>query len=872
MTLKIPTPTPVPGYNGPPTWWSAPPSPVDLQVNDPRWSGALAQGYGTGTGPVALLRILTNGQDLLLSWQVFFDPKGGGNDLLWVGVTTAHGDIFLHISLKNALEVGLDHAADGAYFTVDAYKRKPNPSLELVKMLNPPAWISSIRVWRKPEFDQQVLTNAPWAVQVRIPIIGTAIGLDDDTGVQISTADFRLWTYAEHALDFGPEDGDYVMFSWPYSQEAPAYSADDLPIPPASAAWSPVSFTHGDKYVEINDDAIGVEKNGVLGGGIDKTTDNVFVAKPRSHAGSIGPKQIEATFRLANWGTEILVDGTWDKLSLYPPGPNSVKTTWLPNQGNIAGDGNLPQASADIRGTWTKADMDVWYGLKPRQDHQCLYVELRAGAGTPGGVTFSRSSVWRNMNFVQNSVVERVAHIDLRAIPAARRPPFVGLAVQTRGMSAKSYKWSSVAEKQVKAHADDPYVAKVVEKLSPLLAVDKPAANVHVAVAKAVGSVRWVTLEKLLPSFKVHVYYPTGQVVRKHGKLCRVFALAPSFGLFGVSASTEGWATLLSGAARVANNFYALKIPKFGRGVVSAHVQGIHVGEPRLRSNPIRRVVLEGELLRHVVDRVDRVERVLSDVVGRARVVEEVDARVVRIHDRVSTMDPVDGDSPRLVANLVARSSGAHSRWTAVPDAQKRLSSLERRASLFEDFLDALYAFDESEIDAVIARTFPDEDMQLTITQLEQQAHTLASALVPILDQIEAEGRTAEQTLSSLNEHAVVLKRVERDLDRRAISMRPRGADALRTVVFHRPPGAELEPMLERREVASERSRGPSTFGHREDDITKLSGTFHAVERHLDRLNESHREMASLEDELGRVNEDVVRWISGQLRAARRGG
>src|SRR5690606_38792714 len=123
---------------------------------------------------------------------------------------------------------------------------------------------------------------------------------------------------------------------------------------------------------------------------------------------------VRAHFRLANWGSHI---------------GDLTSTSWstLPGGDAVAYDDTV----GECRFIWpTPADLgpstpstqlinDIRTGVKTQ--HQCMLVEL--SSVHPGGATFLRNSVYRNMDFEAASTFRREAEIALRLPNATSDSP-----------------------------------------------------------------------------------------------------------------------------------------------------------------------------------------------------------------------------------------------------------------------------------------------------------------------------------------------------------------------------------------------------------------------------------------------------------------
>ena len=137
------------------------------------------------------------------------------------------------------------------------------------------------------------------------------------------------------------------------------------------------------------------------------------------HAG-----QVQAEFRVANWGLQW---SSWQTATW-----NLVETATLTDDvepGQWAGQIGQGSLVSDL---WVPADSSLSLGNM----HQCLHVRLRSNAD----IDFGIDSVYRNMDMVGASVVQRPVEINLqgRKLPKGKKKHEVYLLVRSEHMPSKN--------------------------------------------------------------------------------------------------------------------------------------------------------------------------------------------------------------------------------------------------------------------------------------------------------------------------------------------------------------------------------------------------------------------------------------------------
>lgn len=188
---------------------------------------------------------------------------------------------------------------------------------------------------------------------------------------------------------------------------------------------------------------------------------NMFFARPTfpASASNVQKKAIRARFRLANWGTHV--GDLTPELERCPRRQRRCSSTWRKASVASSGRWRLPIRCWPVSGNAIMA-------------HQCMLVEL--SSVFPGGETFTRSSVYRNMDFVDASRFTREAEVSARGLaplnPQPRGLPLCGDAEYAVCHSAREdndrSKLPSTAGAEQPEHPDAPYLAKTVAALRTL--------------------------------------------------------------------------------------------------------------------------------------------------------------------------------------------------------------------------------------------------------------------------------------------------------------------------------------------------------------------------------------------------------------------
>jgi hypothetical protein len=272
--------------------------------------------------------------------------------------------------------------------------------------------------------------NKNWSIEVQLP---ASIALGGSDWIDL-TGNFgfyfnviRLCDGVECSFDPTPFSGGSFQFTWPRAdygtgtgliQGVIALQDADIPLAwlgeailgdgPACSGVAGVGFENG------SSSSIGVLSGATIVNQIDADDPNTFVARVVNTA-STNADQVQATFRIANWGVG---PGDVNKWNLVPPTGGtanpSIPPTTIPSGG----------APVDLTMEWqlSAAEQAMYGNGKALDDHQCIWVLL----DSVQAVDFTQSSIRRNMNFVDLSEQEKTAEISGDGYP----PPPDGAADQ----------------------------------------------------------------------------------------------------------------------------------------------------------------------------------------------------------------------------------------------------------------------------------------------------------------------------------------------------------------------------------------------------------------------------------------------------------
>ncbi len=324
---------------------------------------------------------------------------------------------------------------------------------------------------------------------------------------------------------------------------------------------------------------------------IDNNANNTFVARPRNYSTvDIPAGQINATFRIANWGSVVgdpnmpdFSSGSWD----YVPGNNEITPV-------ISGlliphitAGLPPPNNAPIALT---AMMNL--AVPPKSLHQCILVTM-SGAN----INFLNDAIYQNMNFDSASLLQREAEISVVGLKAfAPTPRDVYLAVEKLNMApqGKADEGQFLQASMERLMRSDERLGGKLKRAQAILSdtggeTQSDRLQILIKVLSDVGLTE-EEMDQLFPTFRIHVYHDTGERVnRPDGTERPVLKEQSSFGIYAYHEGTlEGWASSIDGAQRIEENLYLIPVPNDGSAKIKVTVQAVQEGEDRIPEDPIK--------------------------------------------------------------------------------------------------------------------------------------------------------------------------------------------------------------------------------------------------------------------------------------------
>jgi hypothetical protein len=266
-----------------------------------------------------------------------------------------------------------------------------------------------------------------WAVELRLPIDKLGGGADwiDLTGqfglyinvLRVNSISGIPTTHNLFATEFTFANGSaYLTGTLDGTTSIPtgAYGKGVIPGFPGA---TPADCGPGVRFVTGFGDpkgelSVGVRIGGgplgheIVGAWSAQPGDNEFVALVENTDTTTTPS-VTARFRLADWGLTT------------PPDPaHSGAVRWVDPPGATPAQAKPVPAgqTVEITSLWPRANVPSFYNTDITR-HQCIWVQLEPGDGTP--VIFTRSSVRRNFDFKQFSQVSQPATISGAGYPRA---------------------------------------------------------------------------------------------------------------------------------------------------------------------------------------------------------------------------------------------------------------------------------------------------------------------------------------------------------------------------------------------------------------------------------------------------------------------
>lgn len=582
----IPNAGGVPALSGPPNWWDAAPGPPQFwpRPDDPRWRGAFVHlpMPGSATTEHVTFRALRTATSLYLIWYVTVDPFLDDNDQLWVAFSPGpgHDDMLINVVPFNSSNTDVPAVANAALpapFAVTVATRTPPGAFAAPP--STPDWLepatTHTRVYRRT-------ADNSWAVFMEVPI---AAAFDD--GLPLG-ASFSMWFEVQvthtvstmvpydfpSAVSFDDVATSMDDTGWQATQRTLAPSNPTC-IQGVSLAVSDVGTVPAGASCGNPSDALSSDIALTNGAGSPGT--NVLCARPLNQSGAtISAGDIDATFRIANWGTQP----DWNQV------PNPLNTLWKTVNPTPATGGAITNtARGSLSFTWNLTANDgtvndaCTFDPQPpglgcaavpaadrRKRHQCMLVEL---SGAPP-LTFSTSSVYRNMNFVNASTFRREAEVSVVGLapqPTPQPQREVFLYVQTDNMPAR------IGGGAPPPPQPAPGGPSGTDEGPGFFTsdVNHPPRQVEPLEKSA-----YEKLRETEPTYQVHAFHDTGRTTTVHGRVYRILEPQTSFGYFvDHKGALSGWRHELLGAQQIAPNYYRIPVPENGTATVTTVIEAI---------------------------------------------------------------------------------------------------------------------------------------------------------------------------------------------------------------------------------------------------------------------------------------------------------
>jgi hypothetical protein len=578
QTYCVPTAIGVPALPpGTPKWpdWTTAPSGPYGGYDDPRWQGSLGNGtlgFGAHPDDQAEFRALTYNDGskdyLVLMLWVKVDPGPAAvGDIAYLGLSdgaaasaTAVSHVIKLVRSGIASQTGATPAA------ADLVLRYRDAGGNWNDVAPKPSWLTAdTRI-------DQTCGGAPatcdtWIYRVRVPVESTATAANPTNGVKIPAGGFKLW-YEMHVASQDAAATSYTTsHKFPDTASEPGGAPESYPDP---STWSSAKLGVGAGCatgISLTNGQIQVSNSGTTSGHeISVINANTFHARPMNNSTiTYGDSEIEARFRIANWGSAIGDSPTWEDLPA--PAVNCVHAT---------GAGTttvMPGNPFDLTCTWTlNANQrctyrpDVYNTCSPmppsRYHHQCIFVTLAPRTGAIHPAFFSQQSSWNNMEFVNASKFEREAEINIKGLtPTAGPTRDVYLYVKTENMPAVVP--ADGGGSQDAGTPNDARVARVPPQRKGRVTT-KDAAVLHAQVDA--GKLTYDQVAQIMPTYKVYVWYDSGSTAGS----AKVLTPMPAFGyLVAHDGELTGWEHTIEGRggailSRIAPNFYRVGVPHNG--------------------------------------------------------------------------------------------------------------------------------------------------------------------------------------------------------------------------------------------------------------------------------------------------------------------
>lgn len=576
QTVCVPQAFGVPALSGGPNWWDAAAGEPQFwpRPDDPRWRGAFQRipMPASASSDHLTFRALRTNTDLFLQWRITVDPLLDQQERLWVAFSPGPGKEDVYVEIQPFNSAGSDVDAQPPAAVAVATRTAGNP----FGAAGVPAWLATAttqtRVWRS------VAENS-WTVNMRVPLTAVAgAGLDLDPSfsfwfeVRVSHP-MATTVYYQYPNGLGhlAVEAATTTAGWQLARRdvAPgtmgcikgvSLTVADVGTVPAGGSCADILGTVLSSQIKL------------LDAGSNPAT-NTFCARPLNETGNnINGSDVDAIFRIANWGTQP----DWNDV------PNPLNTLWTtinPTPATGGGViGNLSNIPMSANWALTPADVCSFspqpagfncgaFPAPTRRTHQCMLVEL----GGAAGVTFSTSSVYRNMDFVIASRFEREAEVSvvgLAARPAPEPQRDVYLYVQTHNMPPRVQPPGGDPDDD-----DDPTGGRDGRLFAAAAGATVPGTTGPVP---PLPKTPYEELRETEPTYQVHAFHDTGRTETFNGQTVKILAPQTSFGYFvNHEGPLEGWRHELQGAQEIADDYYVIPVPENGTATVTTVIEAI---------------------------------------------------------------------------------------------------------------------------------------------------------------------------------------------------------------------------------------------------------------------------------------------------------
>jgi hypothetical protein len=536
---------------------------------------------GSAANDHVTFRALRTSSSLYLLWYVTVDPLLDDNDQLWVAFSPGPGedDVLINVVPFGTSNTDIPAVADSAMpppFAVSVATRTPPGSF--APLGSTPDWIdpatTHTRVYRRT-------TDNSWAVFMQVPIDSNPdLGLDLATSfsmwfeVQVTHPNSAVVTYDFPAgVAFNDVATSMDDTGWQATRRTTAPSdpscIQGVSLAVADVGTVPAGSSCGNPGDTLSS-SIALTNGGSPGS-------NVLCARPLNETGApIAASDVDATFRIANWGTQP----DWNMV------PDPLNTLWktvnpTPATGGAIADGakgnlaftwNLTANDGTVNDACTFDPQPPGLGCNPvpaanrRKRHQCMLVEL---SGAPP-LTFSTSSVYRNMNFVNASTFRREAEVSVVGLapePVPQPQREVYLYVQTDNMPAHVGRG---------APSTPPVVDYYTRPATGEAAASGDDVNQPPRRVEPLEKSPYQKLRETEPTYQVHAFHDTGRTTMIHGRSYRVLEPQTSFGYFvDHQGALTGWRHELIGAQKIAPDYYRIPVPENGTATITTVIEAL---------------------------------------------------------------------------------------------------------------------------------------------------------------------------------------------------------------------------------------------------------------------------------------------------------